>query len=160
MTSVISRVPSVLDYLVALFAADPTLGTATPPVTVYDGPVTTEDAPQLILWVGLDDPDSAPAAPLAADSTREWAGLAGQSEHIVIYCAAESWSGADIISAERVRAYGIVAAVETLVRTDATGFGGNSMIANPGVTGAQLHQNNTSRGAQARVTFQILLNSL
>jgi hypothetical protein len=159
VTSVISRVPSVLDYLVALFAADPTLGTATPPVTVYDGPVTTEEAAQLVLWVGLDDPDAA-AATLAADSNREWAGLGGQSEHIIVYCAAESWSGADNVSAERVRAYGIVGAVEALVRADATGFGGNSMVANPGVTAAQLHQNNTSRGAQARVTFQILLNSL
>lgn len=159
MTSVISCVPSVLSYLAGLFAADPTLGAATPPVTVYDGPVTTDDDPQLVLWVGLDDPDQG-GATLAADSTRQWAGLASQSENIVVYCAAEAWSGGTAVSAERVRAYGIVAAVETLVRADTTGFGGNGMIANPGVTGAQLHQNNTTRGAQARVTFQIVLNSL
>lgn len=158
MTSVISRVPSVLDYLVATFTAAATLGAATPPVTVYDGPATTEDAAQLVLWVGLDDPD-ADGAPLAAESTRQWAGLASQSESIVVYCAAEAWSGADSVSAYRVAAYGIVAAVETLVRADTTGFGGNGMAANPGVTGAQLRQNNAS-GAQARVTFQILLNSL
>jgi hypothetical protein len=126
---------------------------------VYDGPVTTEDDPQLTLWVGLDDPDAG-GAPLAADSARQWAGLAGQSESIVVYCAAEAWSGEDGVSAQRVRAYGIVGAVEALVRADATGFGGNEMVANPGVTGAQLRQNNTTRGAQARVTFQILLNSL
>lgn len=159
MTSVISRVPSVLDYLAALFAADATLGTASPPVTVYDGPVVTDDNPQLVLWVGLDDPDQE-GATLAAESTRQWAGLAGQSETITVSCAAEAWSGGTAVSAERVRAYGIVAAVETLVRADATGFGGNSMIANPGVTGAQLHQNNTTSSALARVTFQILLNSL
>lgn len=159
MTSVISRVPSVLDYLAGLFAADATLGAASPPVTVYDGPVVTDDDPQLVLWVGLDDPD-ADGATLAAESTRAWAGLASQNETIIVSCAAEAWSGGTGVSAERVRAYGIVAAVEALVRADATGFGGNSMIANPGVTGAQLHQNNTSKGAQARVTFQILLNSL
>jgi hypothetical protein len=158
VTSVISRVPSVLDYLVALFTADPTLGAAAPPVTVYDGPATTGDAERLVLWVGLDDPD-ADGPPLAAESTRQWAGLAGQSESIVIYCAAEAWSGETSVSAYRVAAYAIVAAVETLVRADATGFGGNEMKANPGVTGAQLRQNNAS-GAQARVTFQILLNSL
>lgn len=159
MTSVISRVPSVLDYLVATFTADPTLGAASTPVTVYDGPVATEDAPQLVLWVGLDDPD-ADGATLAADSTRQWAGLAGQSENMIIYCAAEAWSGGSSVSAERVRAYGIVAAVETLVRADQTGFGGNEMVANPGVTGAQLRQNDTKQGSQARVTFQIQLNSL
>lgn len=159
MTSIISVVPSVLDYLVTTFAAAPTLGTATPPVAVYDGPVTTDDADMLVLWVGLEDPD-AETGQLAADSMREWSGLAGQSEKIVIYCAAESWSGDTNISAERVRAYGIVAAVEALVRADTTGFGGNAMIANPGVSEARLVQNNTTRGSQARVTFQILLNSL
>lgn len=158
MTSVISRVPSVLDYLVATFTAAATLGAATPPVTVYDGPATTGDSERLVLWVGLDDPDGA-GAPLAAESTRQWAGLGGQSESIVVYCAAEAWSGESSVSAYRTAAYAIVAAVEALVRADATGFGGNEMVANPGVTGAQLRQNNAS-GAQARVTFQIQINSL
>jgi hypothetical protein len=159
VSSVISRIPSVLDYLVATFTAAPALGAATPPVTVYDGPVTTADAPGLVLWVGLDDPDSA-QAPLAAASDRQWSGLGGQSELITIYCAAESWTGVDDIRTERVAAYGIVAAAATLVRADVTQFGGNGLLADPGVTGDALRQNNTDRGGQARVTFEIILKAL
>jgi len=159
MASIASKVPDVLAYLVAAFTAAGTLGAGDPPVAVYDGPVTTEDDPPLVLWVGLDDPDS-DSAPLAAASDRQWAGLADQNEAITISCVAESWSGGDDIGAERTAAYGIVAAVETLVRSDATGFGGNGVVANPGVTGSQLRQNNTDRGAQARVSFQIVLSVL
>jgi hypothetical protein len=159
VTSVISKVPAALDYLVSLFQSAGTLGQATPPVTVYDGPKATGEAANLILWVGLDDPDS-DTAPLAATSERAWAGLGGQSELITIACAAEAWSGEDGISAVRTAAYGIVAAVETLVRADATHFGGNGLTADPGVTASELRQNDTDRGAQARVTFQIILRAL
>lgn len=159
MSTVISRVPSVLSYLVALFAADPTIGTAPVPVTVYDGPVTTDAGAQLILWVGLDDPDSDTGA-LAAESTREWSGLGGQSELIMVHCVAEAWSGDDTIATVRTAAYGIVGAVETLVRSDRSGFGANAMLADPGVTAGALMQNTTTVGAQARVTFQIVLKAL
>lgn len=157
---IISKVPLVLAYLADTFTASSLLGAATPPVTVWDGPVATEAAPGLVLWTGLDDPDS-DAATLAADSERRWGpSLGGQGEVITIYCAAESWSGGTDIRTERVAAYGVVSVVEALVRSDATGFGGNGLVADPGVTGGQLRQNNTSRGAQARVSFQIILNTL
>jgi hypothetical protein len=160
MTSIISKVPAALDYLVATFQAAATLGGGgTGPVTVYDGPKVTDEAASLILWVGLDDPDS-DSAPLAATSERAWAGLGGQSETITIACAAEAWSGEDGIAAVRVAAYGIVAAVEALVRADATRFGGNGLTADPGVTSAELRQNDTDRGAQARVVFSIILRAL
>lgn len=159
MSAVTSRVPSVLDYLVATFKASATLGAATVPVAVYDGPQVTGAPAQLILWVGLDDPDSDTGA-LAAESTREWSGLGGQSELIIVHCTAEAWSGDDTISTVRTAAYGIVAAVETLVRADTSGFGANAMLADPGVTAGALLQNATTTGAQARVTFQIVLKAL
>jgi hypothetical protein len=159
VTSVISRVPAVLSYLADTFTAAPTLGQAVPPVRVYDGPAVTAEPATLILWVGLDDPDS-DAAPLAATSERAWAGLGGQQEAIVVYCAAEAWSGTDDIRPVRTAAYQIVAAVETLVRADATGFGGNGLTADPGVTASELRQNDTDRGAQARVVFSIILRAL
>jgi hypothetical protein len=160
VTSIISKVPAALDYLAALFTAAPALGGGgTGPVRVYDGPVATAEAATRVLWVGLDDPDS-DSAPLAATSERAWAGLGGQEETIVVYCAAEAWSGEDGIAAMRTAAYQIVAAVETLVRADATQFGGNGLTADPGVTSAELRQNDTDRGAQARVTFSIILRAL
>ena len=162
MSTVISRVPSVLSYLVATFTAAPTIGAAAVPVAVYDGPALTAAPAQLILWVGLDDPDSDTGA-LAAESTREWSGLGGQSELIMVHCTAEAWSGDDTIATVRTAAYGIVAAVETLVRdpaVNAGGFGANAMLADPGVTAGALMQNTTTVGAQARVVFQIVLKAL
>lgn len=156
MTSVISRVPAVMDYLVSLFTNAPALAG----VAVYDGPVVTGEVAGLILWVGMDDPDS-DTAPISAHSDRAWGpGLAGQSETLTINCVAESWSGNDSVSAARASVYGIVAAVETLVRADTTQFGGNGMLANPGVTGSDLRQNDTQQGGQARVVFQIILEAL
>ena len=159
MTSIISKVPAALDYLVSLFTAAPTLGQASPAVAIFDGPIVTGDAPGLILWIGMDDPDS-DTAPTAAHSDRDWAGLGGQSETLTINCVAESWSGNDSVSAARQSVYGIVAAVETLVRADATHFGGNGLTADPGVTSSDLRQNDTAQGSQARVVFSIILRAL
>lgn len=160
--TITSSVPSVIAALVSLFTSAATLGQATPPVTVYDGPQTTEDAPPLILWVGLDDPDNPDAAPLAASSQQEWAGIGkrGRNETVVVECVAYAWSGLDDIAGARTAAYGIMAAVETVMQaTDSSGLGGNILFPDPGVTGGTLRQNNTTKGAVAQVGFQIILKA-
>ena len=161
MATITSTVPTVLAALVTLFQNSASLGQATPPVTVYDGPVTTADVPQLILWVGLDDPD-ADSAPTAASSVQEWAALGkrGRNETVTVECVAEAWSGVDDIATVRSSVYGIVAAVETVMQaTDSTGLGGNILFPDPGVTGGVLRQNNTTVGAVAQVGFQIILKA-
>ena len=156
---VTSRVPSLIDYLVNLFTNAATIGQATPPVTVYDGPQTTAAPSQLVLWVGLDDPDTDQVAPSAAAAQQEWAaiGRLGRNEISTIHCVAEAWTGADDIRSMRVAAFAIVAAVETLVRADP--FSGLALFPDPGVTGLELRQNNTQTGSQARVSFQIAFKS-
>lgn len=154
--TVTSRIPAVIDYLVTTFTASSTLGAATPPVKVYDGPQTIESSDPLVLWVGLDDPDAA-GGRRAGDSQMSWAALGrqGKNEQLSIYCAADAWYGTDDIRTARVAAYGITAAVETLIQADAT-LGGT--VVTPGnaiVTNTQLLQDNTNRGALARVTFEI-----
>jgi hypothetical protein len=158
--TITSRVPALIDYLVALFTADATLGTATPPVTIYDGPYTGELDPFLKLYVGLSDPDNE-AAETGAGSEQEWAALGrrARDEIVTIHCCAEAWSGADTIQTVRVAVYGIVAAVETLLQADTTQFGGNILYPQPGMTGGQLLQNNTSDGAIARVQFDLIFKS-
>lgn len=159
MAVIPSKVPDVLAYLVSLFSSDPSLGKADPPVAVHDGNAVTAAPGTLALWVGTDD--IAPGANgMAAESQRSWAGLQQQSEAMIIYCIAQAWSGSGDIGTERAAAYAIVAAAEELVRADDTGFGGNGVSANPGVTGGQLRQSNDQRGPQAQVMFQIVLTVL
>ena len=160
MATVTSRVPALIDYLYNLFSGDPTIGGATPPVFVYDGPPTSALDPGLKLFVGLTDPDNT-SYELAADFTQSWASLGrrGRNEQVIIHCAAEAWSGADDIKTVRVAVYGIVAAVETLMQADTTQFGGNVLFPDPGVTTGQLLQANTTTGAIARVMFDITFKS-
>ena len=154
-----SQIPALIDYLVNLFTSAATLGQATPPVTVFDGPQTTAAAYPLVLWVGLDDPDTDQVAPSAAASEQEWAALGrlGRNEITTIHCVAEAWTGADDIKGMRTAVFGIVAAAETLVRSDP--FTGVALFPDPGVTGLELRQNNPTSGSQARVSFQIVFKS-
>lgn len=160
--TVTSRLPALIDYLVALFQNAATLGgpvvsgTQTGPVTVYDGPATTEADPFQKLYVGLTDPDSDAAEP-AGESQQEWAGQGrrARNEIVTIHCCAEAWSGDDTISAVRLTVTGIVAAVETLMQADTTQFGGNALFPDPGITALALSQNNTATGAIARQAFDL-----
>lgn len=158
--TVTSRVPALIDYLVALFTSASTLGAATPAVTIFDGPPTTELDPGLALYVGLSDPDNA-AAEAAADFTQSWGGLGRQArnETTTIHCCAQAWAGTDDLKTVRVQATGIVAAVEVLMQSDTTQFGGNVLFPAPGVAAGALLQNNTNQGAIARVAFDLTFQS-
>jgi hypothetical protein len=150
-----SRVPVLLDYLVGLFQNAPTLGTASPPVAVYDGPPTTRAPAQLVLYVGLTDPDSEDAEEAAVWTQTRIGLAAGRREDTTIRCAAEAWSGDDTISAVRHSASAIVAAVETLVRANGDQFGGNATFVPADAASYTLTQNNTSTGAICRITFDL-----
>jgi len=158
--TVTSRVPALIDYLVSLFTNAATLGQATPPVTVYDGPATTGLDAQLKLFVGLHDPDSGGAEEAAA-FTQSWAALGrlGRDEEITIHCCAEAWAGTDDLKTVRVAVTGIVAAVETLMQSDTTQFGGNALFPDPGITAGVLMQNNTQQGAVARQAFDLIFRA-
>ena len=148
-----SRVPAVIDYLVAAFQAAATLGAASPPVAVYDGPVVTSEPAQQLLFVGMDDPDT-DEAPTSAQSEQAWAALGKQAknEQVTVFCTAESWGGDTDVKKIRDAAYGIVVAVEALLRADVM-LGGLMQFS--GITGSTLRQNQTTQGAVARVSFQI-----
>ena len=167
MTTVTSRLPALIDYLVTLFTNDPTLGgpvvsgAQTGPVTVYDGPPTTELDPPLKLYVGLSNPDSN-AAQAAGEFTQQWSGAIGRrarDETTVIHCCAEAWSGTDPLQPMRLAATGIVAAVETLMQSDTTQFGGNVLFPDPGITAGTLSQNNSGGGGIARIAFDLTFKS-
>lgn len=160
MATITSRVPALIDYLVTLFTNDPTLGAATPPVQVYDGPFTTALDSPLKLYVGLPDPDN-PGIEPAADATQGWGALGrrGRNQEVTIHCCAEAWSGTDTIQTMRLAVAGIAAAVEALMQADTTQFGGNALFPDPGYTSEAWLQNNTSTGAIARVQFDLIFRS-
>jgi hypothetical protein len=150
-----SRVPALIDYLVTAFTAAPTLGAATPPVSVFDGPPTTADPAPLALHVGMDDLFS-DQAPTSATSDQIRQGLAQKrQETVTVHCAAVAWAGTDDMRTVRQSAFAILAAAEDIIRLNNDGFGGNAGAALPGVSGIALQQNNTAQGAVAQVTFQV-----
>jgi hypothetical protein len=155
--TVTSRIPALTDYLINLFTNDVTLGAANPPVTIYDGPPTTELDPFLKLYVGWTDPDDTSGAP-GAESVQDWAALGrrAREEIVTIHCCAEAWSGVDDIKAMRAACTGITAAVETLLQADTSQFGGNVLMPYPGITNISTPQNNTSAGSLVRQTFDLV----
>lgn len=157
MPTVTSRIPALTDYLVNLFTSDATLGAATPPVAIYDGPPTTELDPPLKLYIGWTDPDDT-TGEAGAESQQDWAsiGRRARSEIVTIHCCAEAWSGIDDIKAMRTAAAGITAAVEVLMQADTTQFGGNVLYPMPGLTNVSTPQNNTPMGSLARQTFDLI----
>ena len=157
MVTVTSRVQPLTDYLLALFTGAATLGVATPPVTIYDGPATTLQDSGLALFVGWTDPDSSTGEP-AAESQQTWGALGrlGRNEQVTIHCCAQAWSGSDVVAVTRLACTGITAAVETLMQADATQFGGNVLFPDPGITGMALSQNVTAAGAIARQQFDLV----
>jgi hypothetical protein len=155
--SVTTRIPAVLDYLYNTFYNAATLGAATPPVSVYDGPVPTGGADTLILWVGVSDPQATP--PEAGASAHEWAGLGKMAinETLSVFCTAFAWTGTEsgTFKAARDAANGIMSAVEDIVRGDASLGGTVQTPGNAQVTNAVWTQGPTTAGPSARVTFEI-----
>ncbi len=152
-----SLVPSVIDALVAAFKASATLGQATPPVAIYDGPELTKASSKLHLWVGIDDPDGQGLAS-SAESNQSFPGLGTRQrdELGLIYCAAEAWSGSTAVKSGRDSAYAIVHAIETILRTDATLAGALTTVAGWGeIDAIQLRQGQAEQGFVARVSFTI-----
>lgn len=151
-----SRIPAVIDYLVSACTAAATIGAATPPVSVIDGPMVTADPGPLALWIGVDDIDPG-ATPAAASGSQDWAGLGrmARNEQLTIHCVAQAWSGNDDVRSLRVAAAGIVSAVEDLVRADVSLGGTVSTPGNAGVTAAEWRQGPSTRGMAVRVVFEI-----
>jgi hypothetical protein len=151
---VTSRVPALIDYLFNAFTAAPTIGQASPAVSVFDGPPVTAEPAPLALYVGVDDvfSDSAPTS-ATSDQARMGAGR-GRQETAVIHCAAVAWSGADGLRTVRVAAFGILAAAEDLIRANSDRFGGYADQGSPGVSGVTVQQASAG-GSTVQVAFSI-----
>lgn len=155
-----SRVPALIDWLVNAFQNAAALGQAAVPVLVFDGPVVTAAPAQLALYVGVDDvfTDAAPTSATADQALMPGLSAQRRQETVTVQCCAVAWAGTDDARTVRTQAFAILAAVEDLVRTDTTYFGGNAGLADPGVSGIALQQS-TAEGSTAQVSFGITFRS-
>lgn len=136
-----SRVPEVLERLVALGKADSELSG----VEVADGPQVTESAASDWLVIGFDGDPSGDFE--AAQSVGGWSDLrTGREEQFQITVAAIANRGDTDIVAARRRAYEIGTRVEAWLQADPS-IGLPSLEA--AIEATRLTQNQTDQGAQA-----------
>lgn len=139
-----SRVPEVIDALVALARTDPALAD----VRVSDGPEVTDTSARDWLIVGFDGD---PAGDFqAAQTVGGWAGLGARSreEQFQVMVAAIAQPGSTDVRAARVRAYEIGGRVEAWLAADPSiGLGRGEVEA--AIEASQLTQDQTAQGVQA-----------
>lgn len=153
-----SAIPDALDGLVALCTAATGTGQPLDGVTVYDGPPLESPSEELSLYIGHDEERGRAAGDIyGAEGTQEFMAMGGdRKETFAIRCAASARSGDTVIKTERDRAFGVMAAVENLIRLHVTGsditLGGSVLVSSIGGD-IKLMQLQTANGAFAKVTF-------
>lgn len=165
-----SQIPAVVDYLVAQCQASTSIGAATPPVIVLDGPQVTDDtlAEPLHLWIGHDAyAGGDPAATAVQDFAEIGSNAALRDEDGEITCTAEAWAGGDVIKAQRDACAAIVAAVELLLRgrpldggpgdTEMGGLVLWSQVSGPYTWYQQQSQEGSTAGCVFKITYKARL---
>jgi hypothetical protein len=149
-----SRVPDVIDALVAAFKAAPGLAG----VKVFDGPPVTGSPLKAAVFVGYDgDPDEQEG--LAVEFSQEWAsiGQRARDEAFTVTCAVLAWSGATAVRAVRERAFELLAAVEDALRAAPDlGQPPPTIVA---FASGSLHQAQSHEGMVCRIPFQVAVKT-
>lgn len=149
MTDQPSKVPAVIDYLVALSAS------ISDGATTYDGPPSTSANKQDYRAIGWDG-DLDNLYDTFATIEQEWAeiGALGKNEIGHITCAAVRWSGDKTTKARRDDVFASVSAFENALRqalrTDPVI---QALVLWIGVTSGALEQGQIDDGVRARVPF-------
>ena len=132
MATVTDLIPDVISYLVAQCQANTSLGAATPPVAVFDGPTPpgeTLTQPKR-LWIGHDALTGA-ADTGTATQKFSFLGSSGnyRDETGDITCTAEAWDGEPVVAAVRAQCKAVMGAVEVMLRgAPSTGGPGDSSM--------------------------------
>lgn len=148
-----SRVPDVIDALVALFDAAPGLDG----VKVVDGPIVTNDPLPEAVFVGYDGNPEGDGE--AGDFRQEWAsiGQKAKDERFTITCAVVVWRGSTKVKPARDRAFALIAAVEDALRADpALGQPPPTIVA---FASGSLVQSQRQSGCECRIPFQIAVQT-
>lgn len=153
-----SALPAVLDYLVTLFETAPTIGAASPPIPVYDGPeVTDPGMTPVALYVGVSDPgvESQAEAPVAAVHSWRWASMPlKRYETLGVWCTSLAVSGSSDIRSARIACTTLTAAVDALIVPGNVTLG-DTVLYVSGMSDSTLKQGQYSTGAVAWQSFFI-----
>lgn len=152
-----SSIPRAIDGLVALCTAASGTGGLLDGVTIVDGPSVTAPSDQLLLYIA-DTPVSGGAGVFG---TQDFATMPARErdETYSILCTAYARSGDTVMKTERDRAFGVMAAVEKLVRP---GYPGSDITLGGAVqwcsvSGRILYGPGQSQsGAVVRLTFEVV----
>lgn len=143
-----SATPALIDALVVACT------TALPSAVVTDGKGVTNN-PGNYLMIGVDDPDAQDHTE-ASDARLSWAGLGNHArdQEGDLWLVAASVDGGGNQKTARDAAYAVMAAVETIARTDPT-ISGVITTGWTFVSSERLQQAQSKGGARARIAFQL-----
>lgn len=146
-----SAVPGAITQLLAILGAAAGLSG----VEVIDGPPVGDMSATEFVAVGWQ-PDGEESVQILQDFNA--AGARTRDEDFAILCWLDTWTGDSDVSARRVRAFELLAAVETAIR--ASGSSPTAPTLNGSVlwahlTNAALKQANTDQGVRAGIAFTI-----
>jgi hypothetical protein len=152
--------PAVINYLVDVFTAAPTIGAATPPITVYDGPQAIDPGELTkALYVAVDNPgvgDGASIGPVAAELSWQWAGLGAQRRYELfsVACTAVCVDPNSNLRTARQGCMDIFAAVDAVLVPGDVSLG-NQVVFITGLSQGQLRTEQFDIGAVSWFTFAV-----
>lgn len=151
MTIVTSRFAQATDAIVTALRAAPALAS---PVVVQDGPSIQNAEWDDCVYVGFDgDWGNTVAEAVVINQVWPYIGVTTREETSDITCAIVSQTGDDDIKGVRDRAVVLLAAVETVLRTDPTlGIDGSTIAQ---LSPVAVYQETTQAGLACRVLFTI-----
>lgn len=121
-------------------------------VVIYDGPEVDNSYPGD--WIGIGHNGSEDGEISAGQGQNSWRGLGAKrmEETATIDCIISTWDGDTDVAAKRVRAYAILSAVDTIIRSDPS-FGGACLFG--GLNTHELTYWQSTAGFGVRINFSI-----
>jgi hypothetical protein len=121
-------------------------------VRIFDGIEVDESYPSDFIAVGHDGSDDGDVSAVSIRQTYETLGGKHMFEDGSIDCFLACWDGSDNVAARRTRAFQLMSAVDTAIRTDLS-LGGSCLFS--GIDQHTTNYRQTNAGAAVVITFSI-----
>jgi hypothetical protein len=121
-------------------------------VRIFDGVEIDSSYPGDFIAIGHDGTDDGDVSAVTIRQTYDQIGAKTMFEEGNIDCMLVSWDGSDNVTARRTRAFALMSAVDTAIRSDLS-LGGSCLFS--GVDQSTTYYRQTNAGAAVVVTFSI-----